>query len=42
MALLGSLYGKRVLLGQHTKDIPMGEIAFIERVTGKKPAVCGL
>lgn len=23
MALLGSLYGKRVLLGQHTKDIPM-------------------
>ncbi len=41
MALLGSLYGKRVLLGQHTKDIPMGEIAFIERVTGKKPAVCG-
>ena len=26
MAYLGSVYGKKVITGQHTKDIPMGEV----------------
>lgn len=41
MSYLGSVYGKKVITGQHTKDIPMGEIEYIHSVTGDKPALCG-
>lgn len=41
MQYLGSIYGKKMLTGQHTKDIPREEMDFIRRYTGKEPAVCG-
>ena len=41
MAYLGSVYGKKVITGQHTKDSPMGEVEYIHSVTGDKPALCG-
>lgn len=41
MEYLGSVYGKKVLTGQHTKDIPMEELSLVEKMAGKKPAVCG-
>jgi mannan endo-1,4-beta-mannosidase len=41
MSYLGRVYGKKVLTGQHTKDHPMREIAYLEEITGKAPAVCG-
>ena len=41
MTYRGSVYGKKVITGQHTKDIPMGEVEYIRSVTGDKPALCG-
>lgn len=41
MQYLGSIYGKKMLTGQHSKDIPMKEVEFIHKITGQLPAVCG-
>ena len=41
MRYLTENFGKRIITGQHTKDIPMDEISFIEEVSGKTPALCG-
>ena len=41
MEYLGSVYGKKMLTSQHTKDFPMKEVEHIVSVTGKKPAILG-
>ncbi len=41
MAYLGSISGRKVLLGQHTQSRYPRELAFIEQVSGKLPALCG-
>lgn len=38
---LKSIYGKKILTGQHTKTIPQDELRHIQEVTGKLPAICG-
>ncbi len=41
LAYLGSIHGKGVLLGQHTKTRQPRELEYIRSVTGKEPALCG-
>ncbi len=38
---LHSVSGKGIITGQHTQTIPMEEVTYIEKLTGKKPALCG-
>lgn len=38
---LSSIYGKRMLTGQHTNSARAPEIDYIAQVTGKRPALCG-
>ncbi len=41
LAYLGELPGKGILLGQHTQTRQPKELAYIQEVTGKQPALCG-
>ncbi len=41
LSFLGEIAGKKVILGQHTQTMAQEELAYIERVTGKLPALCG-
>ncbi len=41
LAYLDSIEGRGILTGQHTQTRPQGELAVIERETGKLPAICG-
>lgn len=41
MSYLGSIYGKKMLAGQHTKDLAMEGLHYLRSVTGQSPAVCG-
>ncbi len=41
LAYFNSIEGKQIIAGQHTQSKPMEEVAKIEEVTGKKPALCG-
>lgn len=41
LAYLGSLSGKGILTGQHTKTRGLEELHHIERITGKQPALLG-
>ena len=38
---LSSVEGKNILTGQHTQSMGMEETNYIEKITGKLPAVCG-
>ena len=38
---LGELEGKGILTGQHTQTLAQPELARIEKITGKLPAICG-
>lgn len=38
---LSDIAGKKVITGQHTQTNPMEEISYIERITGKQPAIRG-
>lgn len=41
MEFLGSIYGKKMLTSQHTKDFAMADVEYVKELTGKKPAVLG-
>ncbi|MCC8044441.1 MAG: glycoside hydrolase family 26 protein [Clostridiales bacterium] len=41
MEYLDEVAGKGVLLGQHTQTRQPKELAYIQEVTGKQPAICG-
>jgi len=38
---LADLRGKGIILGQHTQTRTQEELEYIERITGKQPALCG-
>lgn len=38
---LGSIAGKKIILGQHTQTMNQEELKFIKKTTGKMPALCG-
>jgi mannan endo-1,4-beta-mannosidase len=38
---LAGLCGKGILTGQHTQTVAQEELAYIRKVTGKEPALCG-